>query len=80
MILIGDIGGFNGAIIMFPAFLLAWYSERMYQSSVYQELPVKKKIRRASSHNFLQKKIICEQSFDDGLELDLVREAHFLIE
>ena len=43
MTLIGDIGGFNSAILVFPVFLMAWYSERMYQSSVYQELPVKKK-------------------------------------
>ena len=49
MTLIGDIGGFNSAILIFPVFLMAWYSERMYQSSVYQELPVKKKNQKSSS-------------------------------
>ena len=28
--MIGDIGGFNGAIIILPTFLMAIYSERMY--------------------------------------------------
>ena len=28
--LIGDIGGFNGAIVILPTFLMAIYSERMY--------------------------------------------------
>ena len=53
MTLLGDIGGFNSAILVFPVFLMAWYSERMYQSSVYQELPVKKKKQRSSSFNQL---------------------------
>ena len=53
MTLIGDIGGFNSAIYILPAYLMAWYSERMYQSSVYQELPVKKKNRRSKSYNLL---------------------------
>ena len=51
MTLIGDIGGFNSAVLVFPVYLMAWYSERMYQSSVYQELPVKKKNRRSNSYN-----------------------------
>ena len=32
--LIGDVGGFNGAIIILPTFLMAIYSERMYQGSI----------------------------------------------
>ena len=28
--LIGDVGGFNGAIVIVPTFLMAIYSERMY--------------------------------------------------
>ena len=53
MTLIGDIGGFNSAIYILPAYLMAWYSERMYQSSVYQELPVKKKNRKSKGYNLL---------------------------
>ena len=32
--LIGDVGGFNGAIVILPTFLMAMYSERMYQGSI----------------------------------------------
>ena len=32
--LIGDIGGFNAAIVILPTFLMAFYSERMYQGSI----------------------------------------------
>ena len=32
--LIGDVGGFNGAIVILPSFLMAIYSNRMYQSSI----------------------------------------------
>ena len=28
--LIGDVGGFNGAVIILPAFIMSIYSERMY--------------------------------------------------
>ena len=30
--LLGDIGGFNGAIIILPAYFMAIYSERMYNA------------------------------------------------
>ena len=53
MSFIGNFGGFKAAILIFPALLMAKYSERMYQSSVYQELPVKKKKQRSSSFNQL---------------------------
>ena len=42
MLLLGDIGGFNGAIIIFPTYVMSWYSSRMFLASVYQEMPVKK--------------------------------------
>ena len=41
--LIGDVGGFNGAIIILPAFLMSFYSERMFQSAIAKEVPVRKK-------------------------------------
>ena len=31
-ILIGDIGGFNGAVFIFPAFFLSWYNQKMFTS------------------------------------------------
>ena len=39
--LIGDVGGFNGAIIILPTFLMAIYSERMYQGSIQEEIPTR---------------------------------------
>ena len=38
---IGDIGGFNGAILMFPAFFVSRYTAKMYETTIYSELPVK---------------------------------------
>ena len=32
--LLGDVGGFNAAIIILPTFLMAIYNERMFQSSI----------------------------------------------
>ena len=32
--MIGDVGGFNGAIVILPTFLMTIYSERMYQGSI----------------------------------------------
>ena len=41
MILVGDIGGFTGAIISLPAILLSWYSNRVFTASVFSKLPIK---------------------------------------
>ena len=35
-ILLGDVGGFNGAIIIFPAFVFSFYSASMYEKSLSQ--------------------------------------------
>ena len=40
--MLGDIGGFNGAIIIFPSYLMSWYAKRMFNASIYEEMPVKK--------------------------------------
>ena len=70
MILIGDIGGFNGAVFIFPAFFLSWYNQKMFTSSLYEELPVKKKKTKDNSYSSLQSKIVSNQSFNDGLAAD----------
>ena len=36
--LIGDLGGFNAAIIILPAFVMSLYSKLMFQSSVQEEI------------------------------------------
>ena len=46
--LISDIGGFQGVIYMFPAFLLSFYTPKMFEVSLLSDMPVKrpKKQRR----------------------------------
>ena len=39
--LIGDLGGFNDGITIIPAFLLSFYSSRMFNASILQELPAR---------------------------------------
>ena len=39
--LISDIGGFNGAIIILPAFLMGIYSSKMYEAELTKEVPVR---------------------------------------
>ena len=50
MTLIGDIGGFQGAIFMIPAFILSFYTPKMFEASLLSDMPVKKpKKQRARS-------------------------------
>ena len=43
MTLIGDIGGFQGAIIILPAFLLSFYTPKMFEAQLLSEMPIKKR-------------------------------------
>ena len=43
---LGDVGGFNGAIVIFPAFLMSYYSQQMYNKSVAAETPIRRPARR----------------------------------
>ena len=80
MTLISDIGGFNGAVFLFPAFLLSWYNKKMLTASLYEELPLKKKKSKANSLSPLQRKIAINQSLNMGLGPDdinsLISEAN----
>ncbi len=38
LIMLSDIGGFNEAIMFFPAFVMSLYAERMYKKAIAQEL------------------------------------------
>ena len=40
--LLGDVGGFNGAIIIFPSYLMSWYAARKFNASIYEDMPIKK--------------------------------------
>ena len=46
MMMVGDIGGFNGAIIIIPTFLMLFYSERMFKLAITSNIPV----RQAKNH------------------------------
>ena len=41
-IMLGDVGGFNGAILILPAYLMNKYSERKYLASIGKEIPSRK--------------------------------------
>ena len=43
---LGDVGGFNGAIVIFPAYVMSYYSQQMYNKSVAAETPVRRPTRR----------------------------------
>ena len=52
--LLGDIGGFNGAITIFPSYLLSWYAAKMFNTSIYKDMPIKKKDLKRRSKNHKQ--------------------------
>ena len=48
--LLGDLGGFNAAIIIFPSYVMSFYSERMFQSALAGEVPIRKRKRNKKEH------------------------------
>ena len=53
--LIGDVGGFNGAIVILPTFLMAIYSERMYQGSIQSEILARKSKKSKRSKTYIER-------------------------
>ena len=51
MVLIGDIGGFQGAIVLIPAFFLSFYTPKMYEASLLSDMPIKKPKQGRRSQN-----------------------------
>ena len=50
--LVSDIGGFNGAIIIFPSFVMSYYNASAYTRDITRQIPVrytKRKARRRTS-------------------------------
>ena len=47
MILFGDVGGFAGAIILLPTFFMPFYSEKMFKSSLSQEIQISTKSKKS---------------------------------
>ena len=40
--LLGDVGGFNAAIIIFPSYFMSSFSSNKYSQAVYKGVPVRK--------------------------------------
>ena len=55
--LLGDAGGFYGAIVSVFSSIVSWYSTRMYQASISNEMPVKANGRRTKRKSSLQRKL-----------------------
>ena len=49
MTLIGDIGGFNSAIILLPSFIMSIYSSHVYKRYIQMEIPIRKKTKSLKS-------------------------------
>ena len=47
--LLGDLGGFNGAIIIFPAYIMSIYSSKMYQQDVTAQTSVRRRRKKSNS-------------------------------
>ena len=65
--LLANIGGYNFTVKIIPTLLMSWYSSKMFQSSLYEELPVKKKKSKTHSQSSLQNKLASNQTFSNGL-------------
>ena len=57
MTLIGDVGGFNGAMVLLPTYLMSYFSFIMYKLAITEEMPVKKKENAPTKSNPLQARI-----------------------
>ena len=64
--LLSDLGGFNGAIIIFPSYIMSFYSERQYKSSVASQTPIRKirgKKKNKKDLPELQKSLLKDQNW-----------------
>ena len=43
MMMVGDVGGFNGAVIVVPSLFMSYYNSLMYQYEVTSQIPIKKR-------------------------------------
>ena len=81
MTLIGDVGGFNAAIILLPAYVMSYYSARMYEESISQEIPVRRPPKNPrgsqSPHGqTLKERLKSTDAGNDTLEIKDVRELY----
>ena len=57
-ILLGDIGGFNGAIMILPAYLMSLYTDRMFRKSIAAETPIRKPINKNKPQPALSESVL----------------------
>ena len=55
--MISDVGGFMDIIRLIPAWIMAFYSERMYQALIFSEIP-KKKDKKDTKPSTVVKKFV----------------------
>ena len=70
MTLIGDVGGFNSAIILLPSFIMTFYSNRKYNESIQKEIPIRSRKRDPKS-GLLHEKIESGVPIDSLSAIDL---------
>ena len=63
---IGDVGGFNSAIIIFPSYIMSFYSSRMYQASIFKDVPVNTKRKSKKKSSALDKKLAQASFLEDN--------------
>ena len=53
--LLGDVGGFNGAIILFPSFIMSYLSECLFRQSLAKQIPTRKQSNHRSHNQYEQR-------------------------
>ena len=49
--MLGDIGGFNSAIIILPTYVIKLYSEKMFNDSLSEQIPVRQSRKRNKNYS-----------------------------
>ena len=59
---LGDFGGFNDGIMLFPAILMSIYSNKMFLQSLFSLLPVKRIKKTSSGRDAMSERCSADQS------------------
>ena len=65
--LLGDVGGFNAAIIIFPSYLMSSFSSNKYSQAVYKGVPVRKK----KNNQAVNQTLLCNQLASGSTTLNI---------
>ena len=64
MALLGDFGGFNGTMIMIPAYLMSYFSIIMYKRAITDEIPVRVGDQQSATESSLKSKLLPSTDVD----------------